>query len=372
MVRRPGHHAVHGQLEVGRREHRRRASTIMCCAARSTRSTRCATCSASRACTRSAIASPARRSPRRSLISRPRARRTRSSRRPSSPRRSISAKPATSSCSSATRRWGCWGKLTAEKGYLDGRYMAATFNLLRGRDLIWNYVVNNYLLGRSRRRSTCSTGTATPPTCRRLAPRLSRDALQGEQAREPGAVSVIAGADRPRTSKTPTYIQAGREDHIAPPQSVWKIMNHFAGPSASCSPGRGISPGVVNPPAAGKYQYWINDSRTPPRRALDEFVAGATEHKGSWWPDWIEWLKAQAPKRSRPMARACLARASSSDRGRAGALRRARCGRAPPPRRSASRARHRAEGRRGRSAARTGPSLRPWAGHRQVPVRARN
>ena len=60
--------------------------------------------------------------------------------------------------------------------------------------------------------------------------------------------------------KTPTYIQAGREDHIAPPQSVWKIMDHFAGPKRFVLAGSGHIAGVVNPPAAQKYQYWINDA----------------------------------------------------------------------------------------------------------------
>ena len=79
-------------------------------------------------------------------------------------------------------------------------------------------------------------------------------------------------------SKTPTYVQAGREDHIAPPQSVWKIMDHFAGPKRFVLAGSGHIAGVVNPPAAQKYQYWVNDQ---PCDTLDAFVEGAKEHKGS-------------------------------------------------------------------------------------------
>jgi polyhydroxyalkanoate synthase len=90
--------------------------------------------------------------------------------------------------------------------------------------------------------------------------------------------------------KTPAYVQAGREDHIAPPQSVWKIMDHFAGPKRFVLAGSGHIAGVVNPPAAQKYQYWVNDE---PAATLGEFVAGAEEHKGSWWPDWLDWLKRQ-------------------------------------------------------------------------------
>jgi polyhydroxyalkanoate synthase len=87
---------------------------------------------------------------------------------------------------------------------------------------------------------------------------------------------------------TPSDVQAGREDHIAPPESVWKLTHHFAGPLKFVLAGSGHIAGVVNPPAAGKYQYWTNDARA---ETLDEFVAGARETKGSWWPDWIGWLK---------------------------------------------------------------------------------
>jgi polyhydroxyalkanoate synthase len=89
---------------------------------------------------------------------------------------------------------------------------------------------------------------------------------------------------------TPTYVQAGREDHIAPPQSVWKIMDHFAGDKRFVLAGSGHIAGVVNPPAAQKYQYWISEK---PAASLQAFVDQAEEHKGSWWPDWLAWLKRQ-------------------------------------------------------------------------------
>jgi polyhydroxyalkanoate synthase len=184
-------------------------------------------------------------------------------------------------------------QLTQEKGYLDGRYMAATFNLLRGRDLIWNYVVNNYLLGEE-----------PPPfdllywnsdTTNLPAP-WHRDYLEsfykGNKLALKGGIKVAGtDVDIDRVT-TPTYVQAGREDHISPPQSVWKIMNHFAGPKRFVLAGSGHIAGVVNPPAAQKYQYWVNDK---PAKTLGSFVEGATEHKGSWWPDWLAWLKSQDP-----------------------------------------------------------------------------
>ena len=185
--------------------------------------------------------------------------------------------------------------LTAETGVLDGRVMAATFNLLRGRDLIWNYVVNNYLMGND-----------PPPfdllhwngDVTNLPGGWHRDYLQSlyrdNKLVEPGAISVMGVPIDLRKITTPAYIQAGREDHIAPAPSVWKMMNILAGPKRFVLAGSGHIAGVVNPPAAGKYQYWINQADPAPA-SLDQFVTGATELKGSWWPDWIAWLKAQAP-----------------------------------------------------------------------------
>jgi polyhydroxyalkanoate synthase len=189
---------------------------------------------------------------------------------------------------------GLLDELTKEKGFLDGRYMAATFNLLRGRDLIWSYVVNNYLLGEEPAPFDLlhwNSDTTNLPAS------WHRDYLEtlykGNKLAEKGAISV---ADTPidiDRVKTPTYVQAGREDHIAPPQSVWKIMDHFAGDKRFVLAGSGHIAGVVNPPAAQKYQYWVNEK---PGGTLANFIEGAEEHKGSWWPDWLAWLKTQDPK----------------------------------------------------------------------------
>lgn len=179
-------------------------------------------------------------------------------------------------------------------GFLDGRYMAATFNLLRGRDLIWNYVVNNYLLGQD-----------YPPfdllywngDTTNLPARWHRDYLtqlyRDNLLVQPGAISVAGTPIDLRQIKTPAYVQAGREDHIAPLESVWKLTEHLAGPIRFLLAGSGHIAGVVNPPAAGKYQYWACDESQP---TLDAFLAQAKETKGSWWPDWIEWIRGQNPE----------------------------------------------------------------------------
>lgn len=176
----------------------------------------------------------------------------------------------------------------AGEGYLDGRYMAATFNLLRGRDLIWNYVVNNYLLGQDYPHFDLlywnGDTTNLPAKWHRA---YLTDLYRDNKLVVPKALSVCGVPIDLRQVTTPSYVQAGREDHIAPADSVWKITDHFTGPVRFVLAGSGHIAGVVNPPSAGKYQYWTNESGA---RSLAEFVAGATETKGSWWPDWIDWL----------------------------------------------------------------------------------
>ncbi|WP_253201271.1 PHA/PHB synthase family protein [Sphingomonas quercus] len=179
-------------------------------------------------------------------------------------------------------------QLSAENGYTDGRYMALTFNLLRGRDLIWNYVVNNYLLGEDYPAFDLlhwNGDTTNLPAAWHLA--YLTDLYRDNKLIKPGAVTVDGTPIDISRVRTPAYVQAGREDHIAPAESVWKITEHFAGPLRFVLAGSGHIAGVVNPPSAGKYQYWTNDRKV---RSFDAFLRGASETKGSWWPDWLAWL----------------------------------------------------------------------------------
>jgi polyhydroxyalkanoate synthase subunit PhaC len=176
----------------------------------------------------------------------------------------------------------------ASDGYLDGRYMAATFNLLRGRDLIWNYVVNNYLLGADYPPFDLlhwNGDTTNLPL--KWHQSYLKDLYRDNRLVIPGSMVVDGTPIDLRVVKTPAYVQAGRDDHIAPAESVWKIMDHFSGPKRFVLAGSGHIAGVVNPPSAHKYQYWRNDTAT----SFEDYVAGAVETKGSWWPDWIDWLR---------------------------------------------------------------------------------
>ncbi|MGZ3265804.1 MAG: PHA/PHB synthase family protein [Croceibacterium sp.] len=183
----------------------------------------------------------------------------------------------------------------SQGGYLDGRYMAATFNLLRGSDLIWNYVVNYYLLGEDYPAFDLLywNGDVTNLPAKWHESYL-RDLYRDNKLVQPDVMSADGTPIDLRVVATPSYIQAGREDHIAPPESVWRMTGELSGPMRFVLAGSGHIAGVVNPPSARKYQYWTNEAAAD---SLESFVASATEHPGSWWVDWLQWLEAfQGPK----------------------------------------------------------------------------
>ena len=182
-------------------------------------------------------------------------------------------------------------KLSAEHGYLDGRYMALTFNMLRGNDLIWNYVVKNYLLGEEYPAFDLLhwNGDVTNLPSRWHMAYL-KDLYRDNKLVVPDALSADGTPIDLTRIETPCYVQAGREDHIAPAGSVWKIMHHLRGDKTFLLAGSGHIAGVVNPPSAKKYQYWTGPSGA---ESLAQFIAEAVETPGSWWPHWIEWLRRQ-------------------------------------------------------------------------------
>lgn len=179
-------------------------------------------------------------------------------------------------------------RLTAEKPYLDGRNMALTFNMLRSNDLIWNYVVNNYMMGKDYFPFDLlywnSDATNVPALWHR---RYLEDIYRDNLLVKPGGITCLGVPIDLRTVSTPAYIQGGKEDHIAPAPSAYKLSRYFTGETRYVLAGSGHIAGVVNPPSANKYQYWTSDKLPA---TFDEFVATANETKGSWWPDWIAWL----------------------------------------------------------------------------------
>ena len=146
-------------------------------------------------------------------------------------------------------------------GYLDGRYLALAFNMLRGRDLIWSNVVNNYLLGQAYPSFDLlhwnGDVTNLPAKWHRA---YLCDLYRDNKLVQPGAMAALGVPIDLTTVQTPAYIQAGRDDHIAPVASVWKLTEQLSGPTRFLLAGSGHIAGVVNPPAAQKYQHWINEA----------------------------------------------------------------------------------------------------------------
>jgi polyhydroxyalkanoate synthase len=183
-------------------------------------------------------------------------------------------------------------QMMGEKGYLESQAMFTTFNMLRANDLIWSFYVHNYLLGRDPMPFDLLHWNADATRMPRLMHLFYlRQMYIRNNLVKPGAIT-LAGVPIDLTKVTvPVYLQASREDHIAPFRSVFKAKHNFSGPVRFVLAGSGHIAGVINPPEANKYQYWLNPAEP---QEVDAWIAGATEHPGSWWPDWNAWLAAQS------------------------------------------------------------------------------
>jgi polyhydroxyalkanoate synthase subunit PhaC len=174
-----------------------------------------------------------------------------------------------------------------DKGYLPGNRMADAFNLLRSNDLIWNYVVNNYMLGKDPPPFDLlywnSDSTRMPAGVHSF---YLRECYMRNKLALGQMVIDNVRIDLSRV-KIPIYNLACKEDHIAPLASVFKLSRYFGGKTTTVVSGSGHIAGVVNPPAATKYQYWTNTARVD---NLNDWLKSATETPGSWWPHWMEWL----------------------------------------------------------------------------------
>jgi polyhydroxyalkanoate synthase len=179
-------------------------------------------------------------------------------------------------------------RMDAGGGVLDGKTMADTFNALRGNDLIWSFFVNNYLLGKDPKPFDLlfwnGDQTRMPKTLHLFYLRK----FYCENALAKGKLDLAGEHLDLGKVETPIYVQSSREDHIAPARSVYKGARLFGGPVTFTLAGSGHIAGVINAPAANKYQHWTNDALPP---TLEDWLAGAVEHPGSWWPHWSDWLK---------------------------------------------------------------------------------
>jgi polyhydroxyalkanoate synthase subunit PhaC len=181
-------------------------------------------------------------------------------------------------------------------GLMSGNDLASTFSFLRPNDLVWNYVVGNYLKGE------------TPPPFDLLYWNADATNLPGpmyawylrntyfeNRLIKPGAATVCGEKIDLRTLDMPVYIYGSREDHIVPIGGAYASTQHLPGKKRFVMGASGHIAGVINAPAANKRSHWLREDGKFPATSA-EWIEGATEHKGSWWTDWAEWLKAQGGK----------------------------------------------------------------------------
>jgi polyhydroxyalkanoate synthase len=173
------------------------------------------------------------------------------------------------------------------KGYLEGRDMATTFNMLRANDLIWSFVVNNYLLGKDPFPFDLlywnSDSTRMPAAMHSF---YLRNMYQENLLVKPGGITLDSVPIDLRKIKTPSFLLSTREDHIAPWRSTYAATRLYRGPVKFVLSASGHIAGVVNPPES-KYGHWEND-RNPP--TPEEWLVTATAVPDSWWPVWERWV----------------------------------------------------------------------------------
>ncbi len=180
-------------------------------------------------------------------------------------------------------------KAMKKQGYLDGVSMATAFSMLRANSLIWSFYINNYLLGRE-----------TPPfdllhwntDCTRLPGAMHsfylRNMYLENRLGEPGGITLAGTPIDLTRVKVPAYFASAIEDHIALWKSCYKGSRYLGGPVRFVLGGSGHIAGIINPPYQKKYGYRINENTD---LSPDEWLTGAEQFEGSWWPDWVEWAE---------------------------------------------------------------------------------
>jgi polyhydroxyalkanoate synthase len=175
-----------------------------------------------------------------------------------------------------------------KRGYLEGHEMATTFNMLRANDLIWSFVVNNYLLGKDPFPFDLlywnADSTRMPAEMHSF---YLRKMYQENLLMQPGGITLKGVPLDLRKVATPSYILSTKEDHIAPWRSAYAATQLYKGPKKFVLSASGHIAGVVNPPSANKYCHWTSDELPP---QPEQWLGGAQQHPGSWWPDWQRWV----------------------------------------------------------------------------------
>jgi polyhydroxyalkanoate synthase len=178
----------------------------------------------------------------------------------------------------------------SKKGYLEGSDMATTFNMLRANDLIWSFVVNNYLLGKDPFPFDLlywnSDATRMPMAMHMF---YLRKMYQENLLVKPGGITLRNTPIDLRKVTIPVCILSTKEDHIAPWRATYAATQLYKGPVKFMLSGSGHIAGVVNQAGSEKYGYWTSDSAKNPKKPED-WLKAAAQHKGSWWPEWKKWI----------------------------------------------------------------------------------
>ncbi|ABC23213.1 PHA/PHB synthase family protein [Rhodospirillum rubrum] len=174
-------------------------------------------------------------------------------------------------------------------GYLDGSEMATTFNMLRANDLIWSFVVNNYLMGKDPFPFDLlywnADSTRMPAAMHSF---YLRKMYQENVLKDPGGVTLLGVPIDLRRNRTPSYFVSAREDHIAPWRSTFAGAQLYSGPVRFVLAASGHIAGVVNPPSANKYCFWTNTKKA---KDAESWLEKASQTDGSWWTDWEAWVE---------------------------------------------------------------------------------
>ncbi len=182
-------------------------------------------------------------------------------------------------------------QMDATGGFLPSQSMADTFNSLRGNDLIWSFFISNYLMGKEPRPFDLLFWNADQTRMPKSLHMFYLRNFYKDNALTTGALTL--GGEKLDLSKVkiPIYVQSSRDDHIAPYRSVYRGARAFGGPVTFTMAGSGHIAGVINHPDAKKYQHWTNGALPG---SVEDWISGAQEHPGSWWPHWAEWLRARS------------------------------------------------------------------------------
>jgi polyhydroxyalkanoate synthase len=179
-------------------------------------------------------------------------------------------------------------RIEKKGGFLDAQAMADTFNSLRANDLIWNYVVDNYYMGNEPPAFDLLYWNSDQTRMPKALHLFYLEKMYRDNALAEGKLTLLNEKIDLKNVTIPIYMQSSKEDHIAPYASIYRGAKLFGGPVTFLMAGSGHIAGVINHPDAKKYQHWVNAALPD---TVEEWVAGAVERPGSWWPDWHAWLE---------------------------------------------------------------------------------